>query len=230
MIFWNGKFITAKTVHTGPGIYNLQSQAVYEKNGTWPRVLSLAEGGLAGKIFAGSWRSTIAAGNIGSIPLTTTDNSPSNFPSGNKGIPSGYDAGVNVWDEIDYSANLADNYGFIAIGYFKPPSTGDYTFFTNSDDGSGVWVGSSAFEGATRTAGNAVVNNGMGTGHGVQERSGTIALTANVYYAIRIVHEETSGGDAMRFSWQGPGNAKTEDLSNHYYYAVSNNVVTGDFE
>ena len=69
----------------------------------------------------------------------------------------------------------------------------------------------------------------MGTGHGVIERSGTITLTSGVYYAIRIVHEETTGGDAMRFSWQGPSSAKTEDLSNYFFYAVNNGVVTGDF-
>ena len=229
MKYWNGNFITTETTANQDGIYNLHAQAIYEKAATWPRVLSLAEGGLAGKIFQGAYRNHIASGTIGSIPLTTTDNSPSGFPSGSNGIPSGYDAGVNVWDEIDYGANISDGYGFIAIGYFQPNETGIHTFFTNSDDGSGVWIGANALETGTRTANNAVVNNGMGTGHGVIERSGTITLTSGVYYAIRIVHEETTGGDAMRFSWQGPSSAKTEDLSNYFFYAVNNGVVTGDF-
>ena len=73
MKYWNGNFITTKSIGNSDGIYNLYAQAVYEKAATWPRVLSLAEGGLAGKIFSGSFRNTIAAGNIGSIPLTSTD-------------------------------------------------------------------------------------------------------------------------------------------------------------
>ena len=229
MKYWNGNFITTKSIGNSDGIYNLYAQAVYEKAATWPRVLSLAEGGLAGKIFSGSFRNTIAAGNIGSIPLTSTDNSPSGFPSGSNGIPSGYDVGVNVWDEIDYGSNIANNYGFIAIGYFLPNETRTHTFFTNSDDGSGVWIGANALETGSRNTGNAIVNNGMGTGHGLVERSGQIALTSGVYYPIRIVHEEEGGGDAMRFSWQGPTSAKTEDLSNYFYYAVSSGNPTGDF-
>lgn len=229
MKYWNGNFITTKSTARGDGIYNLHAQAIYEKETTWPRVLSVAEGGLAGKIFAGSWRSTIAAGNIGTIPLTTQNNAPTGFPSGTKGIPSGYNSGVNVWDEINFGNNIADSYGFIAIGYFKPNETGSHQFWCQSDDGSGVWIGANALETGTRTANNAVVNNGMGTGHGTQERSGTITLTADVYYPIRVVYEEGGGGDNFRLSWQSPTGTKIQDLSNYFYYAVNNNVVTGDF-
>ena len=230
MKYWNGNFITSKTTANQGGFYNLHAQAIYQKALAWPRVLSVLEGGLAGKFFAGTWRSVIASGTIGTIPLTTQDNSPTNFPSGSNGIPSGYNAGVNVWNEIDFGNNIADSYGFIAIGYFKPNETGTHQFYTTSDDGSGVWIGANALEGATRNTANAVVNNGMGTGHASQTRSGTIDLTANVFYAIRIVFEEGGGGDNMKLEWQGPSSSRTDDLSNYFFYAVNNNTPTGDFE
>jgi hypothetical protein len=35
-------------------------------------------------------------------------------------------------------------------------------------------------------------------------------------YPIRIVHEETAGGDALTFSWSGPSIAETTDLLTHF--------------
>jgi hypothetical protein len=94
--------------------------------------------GLAGKFFNGSWRATIATGNIGTLPLTTTNDS-SNV-TGTTGLPSAdHRYGVNLWPSIAYGNSIGDNYGFIAIGYFTPPTTGSYTFYTSSDDYSGVW-------------------------------------------------------------------------------------------
>ena len=157
--------------------------------------------GLIGQFFAGSWRATIATGNIGTLPLSA----PTTYSS------------------ISYSS-LGDNYGFIAIGYFKPPTTGTYTFFTSSDDYSGVWVGALASATSGRTAANATVNNGMDLGTGGQsntKRSGTISLTAGVWYPIRIVHEEGGGGDNLTFSWSGPGIAETTDLSQYFRAPVN---------
>lgn len=67
-------------------------------------------------------------------------------------------------------------------GYFLPEITGTYTFTTTSDDASYLWIGDNAVNGYTTA--NALVNNG-GL-HGSQSVSGTIELTAGVYYPIRI--------------------------------------------
>ena len=152
--------------------------------------------GLIGQFFSGTWRPTIATGNIGTLPLS----SPSSYTQ-----------------SISYSS-IGDNYGFIAIGYFRPPTTGTYTFFTSSDDHSGVWIGDIASASSGRTVANATVNNGMdlGSGQSDTKRSGTIFLTAGIWYPIRIVHEEGGGGDNLTFSWSGPGIAETTGIFQYF--------------
>lgn len=154
--------------------------------------------GLIGQFFSGDWRSTISTGNIGTLPLSA----PTTYSS------------------ISYGSR-GDYYGLLAIGYFKPPTTGTYTFFTSSDDGSGVWVGALASSAGGRTTANAVLNNNLGGGQGDTKRSGTVSLTANTWYAIRIVHEEGGGGDNLTFSWSGPGIAETTSLSTYFKRPVN---------
>ena len=154
--------------------------------------------GLIGQFFNGDWRSTISTGNIGTLPLS----SPTTYSS------------------ISYGSR-GDFYGLLAIGYFKPPTTGTYTFFTSSDDGSGVWVGDLASAASGRTAANATLNNNLGGGQGDTKRSGSVALTGGVWYPIRIVHEEGGGGDNLTFSWSGPGIAETTSLSTHFKRPVN---------
>jgi hypothetical protein len=106
------------------------------------------------------------------------------------------------------------------LGYFKPTTTETYTFFTTSDDASYVWVGATAVSGFTTA--NAVVNNG-GL-HGSQEASGTIALTAGVYYPIRIQFGELNGGDVMTFNYSTPTITKTTTVTGLVLY---NNTTNG---
>jgi hypothetical protein len=149
--------------------------------------------GLYYQWFGGDWRGTIATGNIGSLPLS----SPTRITS------------------INYGSR-GDNYGFIAIGYFRPPTTGTYNFYTSSDDGSGVWIGDIASATSGRNTGNAVLNNNLGGGQGNTRRDGSTTLTGGIWYPIRIVHEEGGGGDNLTFGWSGPSLGETTDLSVHY--------------
>lgn len=171
--------------------------------------------GLAGKFFNGDWRPTIANGNIGTLPLTTANDS-SNV-TGTAGLPSAnHRYGVNLWPSITFGGDIGSTYGFIAIGYFLPPTTGTYTIFTSSDDGSGVWIGDLALPEAVRTSENATLNNLLGGGQPDTKRSATISLTEKVMYPIRIVQEEGGGGDNLTFSWSGPGISETTDLLTHF--------------
>jgi hypothetical protein len=185
--------------------------------------------GLAGKFFNGSWRATIANGNIGTLPLTPENNS-SNV-TGTTGLPSAnHRYGVNLWTSIAFGNGLGDNYGFIAIGYFFPPTTGTYTIYTASDDGSGVWIGELALPASTRTKANATLDNNLGGGQGVTKRSSTISLDGKVMYPIRIVVEEGAGGDALTFSWAGPGISETTDLSVYFRTPIlPNGVLAGNY-
>jgi hypothetical protein len=185
--------------------------------------------GLAGEFFNGAnWRSVLSTGDIGTLPLTTT-NDASNI-TGTTGLPSAaHRYGVNRYDYITYST-LGESYGFIAIGYFRPPTTGSYTFFTSSDDSSGLWLGSIAMATSGRTAANALVNNGInGPGQGNTKVGGTITLYAGVWYPIRVVHEEGNGGDNLTLSWSGPGITETTDLSQHFRTPANGSILIGHY-
>jgi hypothetical protein len=214
------------------GIWTLKASTQFPKKQTSGEYNLDVSGlsGLAGKFFNGTFRgASLAAGSIGTLPLTTTNDS-SNV-TGSSGMPSAsHRFGVNLWSSIAYTT-VGDTYGFIAIGYFKPPTTGTYTFFTSSDDYSGVWVGDIAAASSGRTSANAVVNNGLGltAGQANTKVSGNISLTANTWYPIRIVHEEGSGGDNLTFSWSGPGISETTDLTTYFKAVAINGVLTGNY-
>ena len=178
--------------NTQEGILHIGNTSLFPKI-TFEEALDSAPNGLIGQFFGGSWRSTISTGNIGSLPLSN----PTTYSS------------------ISYGSR-GDNYGLLAIGYFKPPTTGTYTFYTSSDDGSGVWVGDIAKASSGRTTSNAVLNNNMGNGQGNTKRGGSTTLTGGVYYPIRVVHEEGGGGDNLTFSWKGPGIGETTSLTNYF--------------
>lgn len=120
---------------------------------------------------------------------------------------------TNVIQQLQTVPN-ADNYSRRWTGYFRPATSEAYTFYLNSDDASYMWIGDAARVGWS--TGNAVVNNG-GL-HGARERSGTVALTAGVSYAVQIFYGEKTGGDFLTFSYSTPSISKTTDLTDLVYY------------
>ena len=100
-------------------------------------------------------------------------------------------------------------------GYFYTGAnaTGTWTFYTNSDDGSYLWIGSNATSGYTTA--NATVNNGGA--HAMQEHSGTITLTTGTYYPIRMLFGNSGGGYNMITSFTPPSGTKTTNGSGYYY-------------
>lgn len=86
------------------------------------------------------------------------------------------------------------------LGYFKPTTTETYTFYTTSDDGSYLWIGDNAISGFT--TGNALVNNGGE--HAAGEQSGSIALTAGVYYPIRLQTGNNGGPGEHQTGYSTP--------------------------
>lgn len=158
--------------------------------------LNLIQGGLIGQFSSGDPGNSTSSGNFISVPLTNPI----------------------VYSSINYS-NRGDYYGFMAIGYFKPPVDGAYTFYTSSDDGSGVWIGDIAKALTGRSASNLLVNNNVNGYQGNTERSGSITLVGDNFYAIRIVHHEGSSGDNLRFSWSGGGVSKTTSLISYFHYS-----------
>jgi hypothetical protein len=117
----------------------------------------------------------------------------------------------NFSSSPDFSSE--DYYSWQWLGYFKPSSSEIYTFYTNSDDGSYLWIGGGA---NNPTTANALVNNGGA--HGPQEISGTISLMANTYYPIRIQFGELGGGDFITVSFSTDTISKTTNGSGYYFH------------
>jgi hypothetical protein len=109
------------------------------------------------------------------------------------------------------------------LGYFLSNYTGTWTFYTNSDDASYLWIGPTATSGFTTT--NAIVING-GT-HPMTEKSGTVSLVAGQYYPIRIQFGENGGGDNIIVSFSNPGLAKTTNGQGFFFTAPSTVIFTG---
>lgn len=121
-----------------------------------------------------------------------------------------------AWDNLPNFANLTpvktgrsnnvtltprtqdDNFGFLWEGFIKISAGGSYTFRTNSDDGSKLYL--SAY---SHNATALVNNDGL---HGSQNRDGTITLTAGIY-PIAITFFERGGGESITVSWRVPGSS-----------------------
>ena len=105
------------------------------------------------------------------------------------------------------------------LGYFKPATTETYTFYLTSDDASFMWLDANAVSGFN--TGNAFINNG-GV-HGSNEVSASIALTAGVYYPIRIQYGDQSGGDVLELEFSTPTITKDENVTGLIFYNSTTN-------
>jgi large repetitive protein len=87
-----------------------------------------------------------------------------------------------------------DNIGFEWTGTISIPTAGTYTFFTESDDGSALWINNTQ-----------VVANDFD--QGMTERSGTIALQPGSH-SIMVRFRQGGGGFGLNVRWSGPGISK----------------------
>jgi len=87
-----------------------------------------------------------------------------------------------------------DDFAFHFTGYVEVPSDGIYTFYTSSDDGSNLYIGST----------QVVNNDGM---HATQEKSGQIGLKAGKH-AITVDFFERGSQEVLLVSYAGPGLSK----------------------
>jgi alpha-L-fucosidase len=88
------------------------------------------------------------------------------------------------------------NLGFEFNGFIKIPADGIYEFFTDSDDGSKLFIDNR----------QVVDNDGL---HGMTQKSGTIALMSG-YHLIRVAFFQKSGGLNLKVYISGDGMSKQE--------------------
>jgi hypothetical protein len=102
------------------------------------------------------------------------------------------DAGVNFnWANGNNPAGNADFFSVRWTGFIKAPTTGTYTFYVNSDDGSRLWV-------------NGVQITNDWSDHALNETSGTILLTAGTKYSVTLEYYESGGQSEVELSYSGP--------------------------
>lgn len=99
--------------------------------------------------------------------------------------------------------NRDDYFGFVFTGYVEVTADGNYTFYTSSDDGSKLYIGST----------EVVNNDGL---HAITEQSGTIGLKAGKH-ALKVVFFEKTGGHSLTVSYSGPGLSKQVIPDNRLY-------------
>ena len=87
-----------------------------------------------------------------------------------------------------------DYYAFVFEGMIEIQEAGEYTFFTNSDDGSKLWID-----------GQLVVDNDGR--HSARERSGAITLPAGLH-PIRLAYFEAHSAETLEVYWQSAGMSK----------------------
>jgi hypothetical protein len=106
-----------------------------------------------------------------------------------------------------------DNYGQRIRGYIVPQTSGTYTFYIASDDGSRLFLGADATPVDTNPAlGNQIAEvPGWGWTNSNQwdkyteQKSAPVTLTEGQYYYVEILHKEGTGGDNVSVGWSTDG-------------------------
>ena len=136
--------------------------------------------------------------------------------------------------------------GFLIIGYFKPPSTGEYHFQVKGYN-MNVWIGGGAEENLTRNKSNTLMTTHLDSANGSRStptmqndkerlRNGYIYLNENTYYPVRITmgmndnprHYWKGGGYGNHyFKWRKKeeGQTLSSNLSQQFYYPTNYNWV-----
>ena len=101
------------------------------------------------------------------------------------------------------------------LGYFLASSTGVYRFGIASDDAGYLWVGDLAISGYT-TSNAAIAQPGIRGAAYTYSRN--FLLTAGVYYPIRFMTGQNTGGAGQFLQWNQSGGAYTNDGTGEYFY------------
>ena len=112
-----------------------------------------------------------------------------------------------------------ENITVLYTGYLLATYTGTWTFVLNSDDGSYLWIGSTAVSGYT-TSNELVTSSYAGPG------TGTISLTAGEYYPIRLLYGNGPGEGWLSLTYAHTGQSATSDFTGKLF-SPSERLVQG---
>ncbi len=167
----------------------------------------------------------LAAKKVYSVVVKARDVAGNESPSSNQVIVATYQNGLNYkfytttasWTALpDFNTltpsktgvvstvstsprTQSERFAFVWQGWINIPTSGNYTFETNSDAGSKVYLGSEVYD----PAATALVNNdGL---HSSQYREGTVNLTRGTYPII-VTYFEVTGSDNITLYWKNTAN------------------------
>lgn len=120
---------------------------------------------------------------------------------------------------LDHGGNVT-GFSVLWSGYFLADRTETFTFYTNSDDSSVVWIGNNARLPRNQlTTANATVNNSGA--HVPRERSGTFAMTDGVFYPILIMYGNNTGPATFEFSIESNTITKTTNVTGYLFHNIN---------
>ena len=104
------------------------------------------------------------------------------------------------------ATDVANNYSRRLLGYLRPQTTGDYTFWIAGDDDCRLYLSTDGYEAnkVQIAAINGWTNFQAWDEMGSQE-SASIPLVAGKVYWIEAQQREGGGGDHVSVAWSGPG-------------------------
>ncbi|MHC4580506.1 MAG: LamG-like jellyroll fold domain-containing protein [Planctomycetota bacterium] len=143
-----------------------------------------------GKAVAERWE------NIQTTDINTLKTNP-RFPNNPDAIE---EVTEFAWDGPDL-----DDYGGRITAWLHVPSTGDYTFWLNSDDQGELWLSTDDDPGNARLIAQESSWSGLNSWGTGEERSDPIPLVGGEKYYIEALWKEGGGGDHCQVAWQGPG-------------------------
>ena len=146
------------------------------------------------------------------------NNSDPNYFIGKTPLNSGYSSvftNLTTSTNGTYIVNVGDLFSLQWTGFFLCNETGTWTFATNSDDNSSLWLGDAAKTGFTQA--NTLVDNSGD--HALRERISTINLIKDTMYPIRIQYGESGGGNDINVYFIKPsaGTTKIYDGTGYYF-------------
>ena len=121
---------------------------------------------------------------------------------------------LEVASEVSFTGGDVINRNYIAMGYFKAPTTGIFTFKLYADNSAALWFGEQAYPHSTDTKSttNALLNvNGSW-------QYKAVSLEKDMFYPVMISYYDNGGTDSLQFRWFGPNIEETDDLTGHFHY------------
>lgn len=197
----------------------LKEGTIYLSKGVYPFAVAYMQG-IGGSGLKLYWRNTAAGVSdrqiipneyfVDGIPgLAAIESAPVNYK---------YFEGASTWwslpdfnqltpvtsgktSDINFSmVKRAENFGILYEGFIRIPATGNYTFETNSDDGTKFYLSNYDVN-----ANNIVDNNGS---HGMRFAEGTVYLSQGTY-PFSLVYMQGSGPYGLELYWKNTAHGVT---------------------